>query len=587
MVNTMKINNKEITGKNCYIIAEIASAHCGSVEKMKQIIKNCAASGCDAVKVQIFSVDHFVSTYHPNYPNNKKNEFSSEQWKEILTYARGFPMDLWADVFDEPSADLAAPFVDGFKLHSTDINNPFMIRHVARKMKPTIVAVGGSTLEEVRRAVGIMEEEGNRNIVLMHGFQDFPTDLDKVHLRKLMILKKEFPTYVLGYHDHTDAEKEMALVLPIVVFGYGATVIEKHVTDDRSLKGFDYMSSLNPDELTKMVDFVRSFEKTLGNDDFSMSAAELNYRKTMKRYIVARRLIRKGETIAMDDLAFKRSTEGISPHQYEKLVGMKTARDIYPDETIKQGDIQNKVAILIAVRLKSTRLPKKAILDIEGQMAIEHQIDRLRQCKNGEVVLCTSTLPEDAPLIDVAKKKGVKWFAGDPDDVMDRFMQCAIREGANIVVRTTGDSPLLDPEFVDQQIDLHIRENADYTGIEEVPIGLETEVVNITTLKEARSRVNDPKDTEYMTWFIKDPQHFNVKLLPVEEGLKRKYRITLDTPDDLIVIRAIYKSLYHQKEFFLTRDIISFLDENPAVAVINMDYKQIRAAPKVSELTGK
>ena len=296
-MNMITIQNTTISDGKCYIIAEIASAHCGSIDKMKAIIKNCAESGCDAVKVQIFSVDHFVSTFHPNYPNNKKNEFSKEQWEDILTYAKQFKMHLWADVFDEQSADLADKFVDGFKLHSTDINNPFMIEHVAKKGKPIIVAVGGSTLEEVRRAVRIIEDHGNRQIILMHGFQDFPTDIDKVHLRKMEILRKEFPNYILGYHDHTDAEKEMALHLPVTAFSYGATVIEKHVTDDRAAKGFDYMSSLNPDELTKMVSLIRDFEKTLGDNSFSMSEVELNYRKTMKRYVVAKKSIQKGELI--------------------------------------------------------------------------------------------------------------------------------------------------------------------------------------------------------------------------------------------------------------------------------------------------
>src|SRR3989338_3178751 len=115
-MSNLIINNTTISNGKCYIIAEIASAHCGSMEKMKNIIKQCSESGCDAVKVQIFSVDHFVSKFHPNYPNNKKNEFSQQQWEDILTYAKQFNMHLWADVFDEQSADLAAKFVDGFKL---------------------------------------------------------------------------------------------------------------------------------------------------------------------------------------------------------------------------------------------------------------------------------------------------------------------------------------------------------------------------------------------------------------------------------------------------------------------------------------
>lgn len=585
---TVTVKEKTIGDKSAYIIAEIASAHCGNLEKLKSIITSSVNADVDAIKFQMFNVDYFVSTFHPNYPNNKKNQFNGEQWKEIFTFTKQFPVHIWADVFDEGSADLAEHYVDGFKLHSTDITNPFMLEHVAKKDKPIILAAGGATLPELKKAVQKMKEAGNTQIILSHGFQAYPTDITKVNIKRLKVLEKEFPDCIIGYHDHTDAELPLAVTIPLAAIAYGATVMEKHVTDDRSLKGFDYESSLNPEELKNLVYQIRAWESSLGNDSFTMSEDEKKYRDYTKRYIVAKRVLKRGETLMLHDLAFKRSSPvGLSAQEYAKIIDLKLTRDIQRDETILPKDVENKVSICLAVRLKSTRLPKKAILTIEDQTAIEHQIDRLKRCKKGELILCTSTLEEDAPLIEIAKRKNIKYYAGDPDDVMERFMNAAKREGANIVVRTTGDSPLVDPELVDKQITMHIEHNADYTGIENCPIGVETEVIHFWTLQDARTRVKDAKDTEYMTWFIKDPQHFKVQVLKGDETINRPYRITLDTPKDLEVIKAIYKELYHRNKEFSTADVVAFLDQHPEIASINCDYQQIRAVPKLEELQKK
>ena len=577
-------NNSLNEEKKTYIIAEIASAHCGDIHRLKTIIKKSAETGVNAIKFQVFNVDYFVSKFHPNYENNKKNQFSIEQWTEIFEFSQQFNIDLWADVFDEESANLADKYVCGFKLHSTDITNNFMIEHIAKKGKPIILATGGASLEELKKAVQKIEDLGNNQIILTQGFQAYPTDISKVNLKRIEILKKEFPQCILGYHDHTDAESVMKIILPVASVAYGAKVIEKHITDDRSLKGFDYESALNPDELKELVKAIRAFESSVGKEGFELSLDELQYRDYTKRYIVAKCPLNKGNIIQQENLAFKRSTKGITPNQYQKIVGLKTIRDLKEDESITPLDVKNKVVITLAVRLKSKRLPKKAILDIEGQTAIEHQIDRLKRCKEGEVILCTSTLEEDEQLIGIAQKKGIKYFAGDPDDVMDRFVQCAEREEANIVVRTTGDCPLIDPEIVDKLIIHHLKTGADYTGIEDVPIGFEAEVINVATLKEAKGRVKDPKDTEFMTWFIKDPFHFKVEILPIDEAIKCNYRMTLDTPQDLQAIREVFKALYPKKRDFTIGDIVDFLNEHPEVVSINMDYQQIKRPPKLAEM---
>ncbi len=566
----------------CYIMAEIASAHCGSMDKLKSIIASSVKAGVDAVKFQIFDVDYFVSTFHPNYPNNKKNQFSRGQWKEIFEFTKQFSVDIWADVFDEGSVDIAEPYVHGFKLHSTDITNPFMLNYVASRGKPIILAAGGASLEEIKKAVALLQRAGNHNLIISHGFQAYPTDVNKVNLKRLTLLSREFPHCLMGYHDHTEGNSPLAITMPIAAFAYGAQVIEKHVTDDRSLKGFDYESSLHPDELASLVSQLRAFTGSIGDDSFAMMEEELHYRNYTKRYIVAGRNILKGEKITLEYLAFKRShPAGIGADEYAKLVGRVSLRDIQKDKTILPQDVDNKVAICLAVRLKSTRLPRKAVLDILGQTAIEHQIDRLRRCTKGELILCTSTLEEDAPLLEIARKKGIRSFAGSPDDVIERFLNAADGISANIIVRVTGDNPVVDPAVVDRLIEHHLATGADYTGMEDVPIGFEAEVVYRSTLIDARTRIKDAKDTEFMTWFIKDPQHFKVEIMPVGDDVKRNYRMTLDTPDDLKAITEVFSALYPTNKNFTMKDVVDFLDQHPDVASLNMDYHQIKKPPKL------
>lgn len=229
-----------------------------------------------------------------------------------------------------------------------------------------------------------------------------------------------------------------------------------------------------------------------------------------------------------------------------------------------------KVIICLAARLHSKRLPKKALLEVAGQSMIEHEIDRLKTT-GIPIVLCTSTLEDDKPLIEIAEKKGIKWYAGHDLDVLSRFIAAAEQEGADIVVRTTGDRPLISPEHIAKLVEHHIKEGAEYSHYvgKPMPQGLWCEVFTLAAMKKCHELAQNPNSTEYMTAHFRRPEIFKIATLDVGEWFKRNYRLCLDAPEDFELIKLIYETIYDGENIISARNIIKFLDENPVFAKIN------------------
>ena len=229
-----------------------------------------------------------------------------------------------------------------------------------------------------------------------------------------------------------------------------------------------------------------------------------------------------------------------------------------------------KVVILIQVRVKSKRLPQKVLYPIEGKLLVEHVIERLKRAKiPDEILICTSTHPDDRVLIEIAKKNKIGWFAGSEEDVLDRFIQAAEKTGADVVVRTTGDNPLVDPGYLDRPVHEHLRLGAEYTSVNGLPVGVRVEVIDVQALNKAHQLADNPEKSEYMTLYFKE-DFFKVHFIEAEEKLKRThYRLTVDTPEDLEFMREIYKALYKPGEIIPLEEVIHFLDNHPELVAVN------------------
>lgn len=230
-----------------------------------------------------------------------------------------------------------------------------------------------------------------------------------------------------------------------------------------------------------------------------------------------------------------------------------------------------RVIGLVAVRMKSSRLESKALLDLNGKPLILQLLLRLKKSRKlDDIVLCTSNHTDDQILLEIATENGFKSFAGSEEDVMDRFIKAGGREGADIIVRITGDNPLTDPGLIDIMIESHINANADYTRIDNLPIGVTAEVITFTALKKAFQMAENSRQSEYMTnYFVENSKFFKLNILQPDERIKRpQYRLTIDYSEDYELMKRVFLH-FDQSQWFSIGDVIKFLDDNPEIAKIN------------------
>ena len=240
--------------------------------------------------------------------------------------------------------------------------------------------------------------------------------------------------------------------------------------------------------------------------------------------------------------------------------------------------------ILIACRMKSDRLHKKALLPIVGKPLIDHLIERMKNVEGiDEIILCTSTHPDDAILEQAANRNGIKFFRGSEEDVMGRFIAVAEKYKLDIIVRVTGDNPLTDPRYIEKLIKSHINTSSDFSKVENLPLGTNCEVVSLSTLKKAHDMAIDPNLSEYMTSYLKQPKYFKVNIFEVEPYLNHpEIRLTVDVKEDLQLMEEIYKRLYTENgKIFPLRDIIKLLvEDEPNLLDINKKVPE-RSLPRI------
>ena len=346
----VKLGDRTIgDGQPTFIIAEMAWSHDGSIEKARKIIRGAAQAKADAINFHITSMeDYMVPQYtggrgrvtagkHGQYIYDYlcRINLSQEAWEALFAYARGRRLFISAMCNDLPSVEFASQLgPDMYGVHSACLAEEDLLVAVASKRKPVFLKVGGTYLGEIERAVRLIQQAGNHDIVLMHGIQSYPTRLEDMHLRYIRSLKQIFGLPV-GFADHVDGGSELALIVPVVAVALGANVIEKHITHDRSLKGVDFESALDPDGLKRMVQNLRDVEKAFGSPAIRpLSEAEADYRQSAKKRAVARNTLEKGEEITRDKIAFKRSDDGVYPDESQYLLGRTVNTKVEKNEAI-------------------------------------------------------------------------------------------------------------------------------------------------------------------------------------------------------------------------------------------------------------
>jgi len=237
---------------------------------------------------------------------------------------------------DIPSLEFSTELKpEAYVLSAASFEEYDFIKNVGVQNKPVYLRVGGATLGEIETTIKLLNKNGNQQITLLYGHQNYPTEIEDTNLAFLPYLKKVFGLPV-GIADHVDADDDFADVAPLLAIPLGATCIEKHLTYDRSKKSEDFEAALNKNEFKVMVSNVRKAEKALIDKGlFEFNSNTEIYRENSRKRVVASRDIKTGETLEKNMVANKRSDEGMFPSQLDLVYGLTVMTDIKKDQGIK------------------------------------------------------------------------------------------------------------------------------------------------------------------------------------------------------------------------------------------------------------
>ncbi|WP_339862406.1 N-acetylneuraminate synthase [Paremcibacter congregatus] len=339
------------------IIAEAGVNHNGDLGLAKELIAAGAKSGVDVVKFQTFKAENIVTKtaekaqYQKNncgadesqYDMLKKLELDEAMHIELMECCKKHGVEFLSTAFDEDSLVFLTDTLGlkTLKIPSGEITNgPFIHRH-ALTGADIILSTGMATLGEIETALAVLahgfctpdaqvtslddcykilasknaQEILQKKITLLHCTSSYPAPVKSVNMHAMNTMEKAFGLDV-GYSDHT-----AGLVAPIVAVSLGATLIEKHFTLDRNMKGPDHKASLEPFELKQMVDEIHQASLMLGSGVKMPHPIELDTKDVARKSLVAKFDIEIGDNFSSENITFKRPGNGISPNKYWNIIG--------------------------------------------------------------------------------------------------------------------------------------------------------------------------------------------------------------------------------------------------------------------------
>ena len=327
------------------IIAEAGVNHNGSIKVAKELVDAAKSCNADIIKFQFFKADDLVvpNTEKANYQKKqdksshkqidmlRKLELSYEEQKELKIYCDRKNIEFLTSGFDLNSLNAIRKLnLRRYKIPSGEITNLPYLRFVGKQEKPIILSTGMSNIDEIRAALKALNDSGARldNISVLHCTSEYPAPLNEINLRAMCTIKELFKVNV-GYSDHT-----LGIEVSLAAVALGAKVIEKHLTLDRNLEGPDHMASLIPDEFKKLVKGVRNISIALGSNEKKIGKSEFRNLSLVRKSIVARKEIKKGEVFSVENLCSKRPGTGISPMLWDEIIGTCAKRNFKVNEFI-------------------------------------------------------------------------------------------------------------------------------------------------------------------------------------------------------------------------------------------------------------
>jgi spore coat polysaccharide biosynthesis protein SpsF (cytidylyltransferase family)/sialic acid synthase SpsE len=566
-----------MTGK--YIILEVASTHSGQLSYIEQLLKEFKKIENVGIKFQPFKYDLLAETDYKGYNTYKELYFDEATWKQIIIKATETKKEVWLDLFDEYSVEILEQNLDlikGFKIQASVLGNFRLfekLRKVNTENKKCILNISAYELSEIEEIIERIKKSISSEMILQMGFQSHPTEFLNSGLSKLDVIKKAFPEYNISFADHLENNSPDVLTLPFLAQTLGANVIEKHVKCELLATKYDHYSSIDFKQFDEFLALSNKYSGLLSQP--FINNEEREYLRKSLLVPILNKDKKAGQILSKDDFSYKRTNkQGI-----DALSLVSKTKDLYvistdleKGSTIKQEHLKKaNIGAVVVCRMKSTRLPKKALIKMGNITSIELCIKNSLQFENvNKVVLATSTHADDAVLKDYTYSSAVDFFQGSEDDVIDRFIKIADKYAFDIIIRVTGDSPFRSNEVLQILLDSHFETGSDYTAAKNAALGTNTEIINVNALKRVVELFKGAPYSEYMSYYFKNnPDYFKLNIVTLPEKFVNNFRLTLDYEEDLTLFKEIEKQFNYSENNFDTFKLFEFLNENPQIADIN------------------
>ncbi|MBJ2126457.1 cytidylyltransferase domain-containing protein [Flavobacterium sp. IB48] len=562
-----------------YTIIEVANTHGGNIKYVKELISQFSSFKDNfGIKFQPLHPDKLATKDFEWYSVYQELLFDSLEWDEIINLAKE-TKDVWLDIFDEYGVQILEENhskVYGIKLQVSVLFNYAVLNALSKvdlSNKKLIINVASLDLDEIAYFLKKYEESLNPEEILIEvGFQGYPTLLQDSGISKINKVKNAFSKRIV-FADHIDRESDYAVWLPALAIASGADIVEKHVLLENAETKYDMYSSLGVTQFTKMIEIVNNYEELL-NAEFINNRELLYLEKSIMKPIL-KGAKEKGEYLSIEeDFEFKRSGKnGLNSKQIKDLISDFHILSVSKNkgETLQREDFKKaNIATIIACRLKSTRLKEKALLKIGDLTSVELCIKNACKFENvNNVILATSDLESDLPLKDFTYNESVIFHQGDPEDVIQRYLDIARKLKVDIVIRVTADCPFIDNEILKILLKSHFEYGADYTTARDVAVGTNLEIINVQALEKVKKHFPSAEYSEYMTWyFMNNLEYFRVNLVDLPKNLVRNYRLTLDYNEDIILFNKIVDNFKTNPDYTIS-DIFDLLDKKPELPEIN------------------
>jgi len=340
------IENK-IIGKNhpCYIIAEIGVNHNGNLELAKKLIDASVDCDVDAVKFQKRNLESLYRKAALDNPNSesqgfeillgelKEIELSENDYFEIVDYCKKKKITFLCTPWDIISVDFLEKLkTPAYKIASGDMTNLPLIKYISKTKKPMIISTGMSTLEEVEKMIDFVKSQ-NVPFVILHTNSTYPSPVDSLNLNLIPLYVEKFNVPV-GFSGH-----ETGIIGSITAANLGAVIIERHITLDKSMKGLDHSSSLEPDEFKELVSQIRLSEKAKGTAIKKMTRAEVLQREVVSKSLISAEDIEIDTIFSEQNIEVKGPEKGLSAQFYFDIIGTKSKRNIKKGEYLLDEDL--------------------------------------------------------------------------------------------------------------------------------------------------------------------------------------------------------------------------------------------------------